>query len=800
MTEEVAVDMPSEVESNLKPEIAHILSIDVVGYSKLLVNEQVDLLKELNRVVRETACVRAAETNGKLIRLPTGDGMVLLFFESPEQPLRCATEISESLREHPRIRVRMGAHSGPVNMVEDVNGQRNVAGAGINIAQRVLDCGDAGHILVSRRLADDLIEYGHWRPYLTDLGECTVKHGVKLRLANFVSGSSGNSARPERLGSGGSPAGAGEGRRRARRRWVAAIILTLALLALCTGIVVWLRSRNRPPPSAKSVAVLPFQSLSDERRDSYFADGMQDEILRDLVKIRNLKVISRTSVEKYRETAGRDLKEIARAVKVRYILEGSVQRVDNRIRIQAQLVDTATDAHVWAEHYDRQLADVFAIQSEIAENIASQLQVRITPEEKAAMEILPTQDIPAYAFYVKANEMVDRVIYDANRIEDLWEAEKLLVQATERDPTFFLAFCRLAYVHDQLYFNSLDHTQARLEQAQAALAKAKQLQPDVGEVHLAAAAHYYFGYLDYDNARKELVVARKKLPNAPYPILLLGYIDRRQGRWDQSTQNLEHALDLDPRNLLFLKQLALSYTTLRRYPDVEAILDRAVSLAPDDPNFRVQRAAVELDWHANTKPMHDAIDQILAQDPAQASTIANQWFILAGCEKDAAALGKALKVLGESGCQEEGLPYPRSWCEGWAARIVRDENAARMAFARARSAVSRIVLEQPDFAGGLSALGMIDAALGRKNEAIDEGRKAVSLLPVSKDAIIGPLLLQNLAVIYAWTGEKEAALEQLQASVSMPSYLSYGQLCLAPYWEPLRSDPRYKEIVAKLAP
>ena len=800
MTEEVAVDMPSDVESNLKPEIAHILSIDVVGYSKLLVNEQVDLLKELNRVVLETACVRAAETSGRLIRLPTGDGMVLLFFESPEQPLRCATEISESLRENPRIRVRMGAHSGPVNVIEDVNGQRNVAGAGINIAQRVFDCGDAGHILVSRRLADDLIEYGHWRPYLTDLGECTVKHGVKLRLANFVSGSSGNSARPEKIGTGVTPAGAGEGQQRARRRWLAGIILAVALLTLGITSLVWLRSRKPLPPSAKSVAVLPFQSLSDERRDSYFADGMQDEILRDLVKIRNLKVISRTSVEKYRETAGRNLKEIASAVKVRYILEGSVQRVDNRIRIQAQLVDTATDAHIWAEHYDRQLADVFAIQTEIAENIASQLQGRITPEEKAAMEILPTQDIPAYAFYVKANEMVDRVIYDANRIEDLWEAEQLLTQATQRDPTFFLAFCRLAFVHDQLYFNSLDHTQARLEQAQAALTKAKQLQPNVGEVHLAAAAHYYFGYLDYDNARKELVVAREKLPNAPYPILLLGYIDRRQGRWDQSTQNIEHALDLDPRNLLFLKQLALSYTNLRRYADVEAILDRAVGLAPDDPNFRIQRAAVELDWHANPKPMHDAIDDILAQDPNQAPIVANQWFVLALCEKDAAALENALRALGESGCQEEGLPYPRSWGEGWAARVIGDESAAQMAFARAKSAVSHIVLQQPDFAGGLSALGMIDAALGNKKEAIDEGRKAVRLLPVSKDAIIGPLLLQNLAVIYAWTEEKDLALEQLQASVSMPSYLSYGQLCLAPYWEPLRSQPRFKSMVARLAP
>lgn len=801
MAEEAAVDMPSDVESNLKPEIAHILSIDVVGYSKLLVNEQVDLLNELNRIVRETGCVCAAEAKGKLIRLPTGDGMVLLFFESPEEPLHCAMQISESLRKYPRIRVRMGAHSGPVNKIDDVNGQHNVAGAGINTAQRVLDCGDAGHILVSKRLADDLIEYGHWRPYLTDLGECTVKHGVRLRLANFVSGAAGNSARPEKLRMrGGSPAGAADARPQRWRPWSASLFMAGALVSLCGSIVLWHRSHHPSPPTAKSVAVLPFQSLSDERRDAYFADGMQDEILRDLVKIQDLKVISRTSVEKYRETAGRNLKEIASAVRVRYILEGSVQRVNDRIRIQAQLVDTATDAHIWAEHYDRQLADVFAIQSEIAENIASQLEVRITPEEKAAIETLPTKDIPAYASYVKANEIVDRVVYDSNRIEDLWEAEQLLEQATQRDPAFFLAFCRLAYVHDQLYFNSLDHTPSRLELAQEALGKAKQLQPDVGEVHLAAAANYYFGYLDYDSARKELVEATKKLPNAPYPILLLGYIDRRQGRWDESTRNLERALDLDPRNLLFLKQLALSYTNLRRYADVETILERAIAIAPDDPNFRVQRAAVELDWHANTRPMHDIISQILEHDPTQAPIIANQWIILAFSERDTAALEKALRVLGESGCQEDGLPYPKSWCEGWVARVKGDEAAARSAFSHGRLVVARIVLQQPDYASGLSALGMIDAALGNKTEAIAEGRKAAALLPVSKDAIIGPLLLQNLAVIYAWTGERDAALQQLQAGISMPSYLSYGLLCLSPYWDPLRGDSRFKAIVADLAP
>src|SRR5256885_6500731 len=406
----------------------------------------------------------------------------------------------------------------------------------------------------------------------------------------------------------------------------------------------------------KSIAVLPFESLSDQRSDAYFADGTQAEILRGLVKIADLKVISRPSVAKYRDLASLDLSKVAYALGVRYLLEGSVQRANDRIRVQAQLLDATTDAQVWAEHYDRQLSDVFAIQSEIAEQIVTQLQARLTPEEKAAIEIRPTQDIQAYQSYVKASAIIDRVIYDSNLIEDLWEAERLLGQATARDPRFFLAFCRLAYVHDQLYFNSLDHTDARLALARAALDKARELQSDVGEVHLAAAAHYYFGYLDYDHARQELTAARAKLPNDPYPILLLGYIDRRQGHWDASTQRLEHALSLDPRNLLFLKQLALSYTMLRRYPDAISIFGRAIAVAPDDPNFIAQRATVELDWHADTKPLHAAVDQILGRDPTKAATIADQWLYLALCEKDMKGANKALEAMTENGCQWEELP------------------------------------------------------------------------------------------------------------------------------------------------
>jgi TolB-like protein/Flp pilus assembly protein TadD len=578
------------------------------------------------------------------------------------------------------------------------------------------------------------------------------------------------------------------------------LLIISLVLALGGGFLWRFAPKSGVTLPKKSIAVLPFESLSDERSDAYFADGMQAEILRGLIKIADLKVISRPSVAKYHNLASLELRQVAYALGVRYLLEGSVQRANDRIRVQAQLLDATTDAQVWVDHYDRELSDVFAIQSEIAETIVTQLQARLTPEEKAAIEIRPTQDIQAFESFIKANAIIDRVIYDSNLIEDLWKAERLLEQATARDPTFFLAFCRLAYVHDQLYFLSLDHTDLRLALARTALDKARQLQPNVGEVHLASAAHYYFGYLDYDKAREELTTARAKLPNDPYPILLLGYIDRRQGNWDKSTQRLEHALSLDPRNLLFLKQLALSYTMLRRYPDVISIFDRAIAVAPDDPNFIAQRASVELDWHADTKPLHVAIDDILAHDPTKAATIADQWLYLAFCEKDMKAAGEALEAMTENGCQEEGLPYPRSWCEGLVAREKNDTAAARLAFTEARVRVDRLVHEQPGFAAAISALGMIDAALGRKDDAIAEGRKAVDLVPLGKDAITGSVLTQNLAVIYSWTGEQEQAFEILNRLVAMPGYLSYGQLSFHPYWTPLRNDPSFSKVLKVLQP
>ncbi len=673
-----AQDTPAEPTPDLQLEIAHLLFIDVVGYTKLLVNEQIELLQELNQIVRGTECFRTAEASGKLSRVPTGDGMALLFFHSPEEPVRCALEISRTLQEHPEIQVRMGIHSGPVNRVTDVNDKTNFAGAGINVAQRVLDCGDTGHILLSAHIAEDLTQYRHWQPYLHDLGECEVKHGLRLHLFNLYKENLGNPQVPGKLKHG---------------------------------------------------------------------NGLRQA---------DLKVISRTSTLQYRVGAGRNLREIAEALGVRHVLAGSVQRAGNRVRVSAQLIDARTDTQLWAERYDRDVADVFAIESELAGKIVAQLQSKLSPEEKAAIEEQPTADLAAYDLYAHAKTLIDNALL-SELSKDLFEAVRLLDEAVKRDPSFFLAHYQLANAHDTIYQLGFDHTPARLALAAAAIQSLRRLRPDAGETHLALARHLYWGYLDYDHARQEVTLAEQALPNNADAFVISAYIDRRQGRWEESTRNFEQASKLDPRNVVILQQLSLNYENLRRYSEMTAVLDRALMLAPNDVALRMQRAGVALNWRADPKPQHAAIQTILAENTNVAALVADQWFQLALLERDSAAAERALAAMSPGGCQDGSIPFPNSWCQGLAARLRGDESAARVAFTNARKELEKTVRDQADYAEGLCVLGVIDAALGNRENAIREGQRAVQLMPVSKNAIEGPLLIKYMALIYAWTGEKDRA-------------------------------------------
>ncbi len=791
--------MPIEIKKEIQLEIAHVLFIDIVGYSKLSINDQHAAVEKLNRIVRASEQFQRAEAANRLIRIPTGDGMVLVFYTSPEAPAQCAVEISGALKEHPRLQVRMGIHSGPVSGVVDVNERANLAGAGINMAKRVMDCGDAGHILLSKHVAEDLEEYEKWRPFLHDLGSCEVKHGVRVSVVNLYEDQFGNAKLPRKFES--------VQKRRARVRWAEVAVALLVLAAIIAAFVLLLR---RPTRSAlaiveKSIAVLPFENLSEEKANAYFADGVQDEILTYLTKIANLKVISRTSVMQYESGAPRNLREIGQQLGVAHVVEGSVQRAANKVRVIAQLIDARNDAHLWAQTYDRDLADVFAIQSEIAKAIAEQLQAKLSPNEKKAIEQPPTTDLAAFDLYSRAKSLLLTASFTVTQDQDRRKAIELLDEAVKRDPSFFDAYCQLAGAHEDLYaVSGSDHTPTRLALAEAALQAATRLRPDAAETHLARAQYLYYGLRDYAGALAELEIARRALPNDPRLFELTGYILRLRGQQEEGLQNLERAVELDPRNFNTLQQISLSYQYLGRYAEAIAALDRALAIVPDNVETRANRAEYELFWKADTRPLRQTIDAIVAQGPGAIARAASSWFDCALAERDPAAAERALVALGDNPCWgESATNLSRSFGEGLLARMTKDETRARTAFEAARAQQEKIVQGQPDYGPTLCVLGLIDAALGRKDLALDEGRRAIALMPVEKDVKNGSLVLQYFAITAAWAGEKELALQQLEAGLRAPTaslMLSYGALKLFPVWDPLRGDPRFEQIVASLAP
>jgi TolB-like protein/class 3 adenylate cyclase/Tfp pilus assembly protein PilF len=800
--------MSAEVKKEVRSEIAHVLFVDIVGYSKLLIDQQHAQIEALNRIIRGTQEFQTAESAGRLIKIPTGDGMALVFYSSPEDPVECAMEVSRALKEQPELRLRMGVHSGPVNSVMDVNERANVAGAGINMAQRVMDCGDAGHILLSQRVAEDLGQYAHWQPHLHELGECEVKHGVRVSVVNFYTSELGNPLLPEKFKD---RAGKATGKPSPPLKW--ALIGAAALIIIALGLLIFFAKRspktNRTsalPESdieasalpEKSIAVLPFENFSDNKENAYFADGVQDEILTNLAKIADLKVISRTSVMQYKTGTPRNTREIGQQLGVAHLLEGSVQRVGNTVRVNAQLIDTRTDAHTWAEKYDRPLDNVFAIQSEIAKTIADQLQAKLSPSEKAAIEKPATTDLAAYDLYLHAQSLFAESSNQVRARENLTQAARFLDEAIQRDPKFLVAWCLLARVHGNIYVDGFDHTPARLEMAHGAIDKALQLQPDSGEAHLALADYFYHGFRDYERARTELTSARRTLPNSAEVFEYTGYIDRRQGRWNDATHNLERALQLDPRNFFTLAQVALLYHWQHRYADEVHTYDRALKIVPGHPVTRMLRAAAVADWRADIKPYQETLAAVIGEEPGVASDVDDPNYSL--CERTAAATARTLANYPREGAVYNGATFPHAYWEGVAARWEGDSAKIQAAFGAARAEVEKVVAKQPDFPGALSLLGLIDAGLGRKQEALQEGRRACELMPPTKDAVDGTNFAVNLAQIYAWTGENDLAIAQIAAVERVPNPLSYGFLKLQPQWDSLRKDPRFEKIVASLAP
>jgi len=680
-------------------------------------------------------------------------------------------------------------------------------------------------------MAEDLEQYGHWKRNLHDLGECEVKHGVRVAVVNLYTEDFGNPEVPQKFLQARHKAAAvpvAAEKRTRSRSWIIAAAALVLIAALVAGVF-FLSRRSAParsngqtvrgeaevaetgrPSSAlpapavvpeKSIAVLPFDNMSDDKQNAYFTDGVQDEILTNLARIADLKVISRSSVMQYKTGVARDLRKIGQELGVAHLLEGSVQRATNKVRVNAQLINARSDAHEWAENYDRPLDDVFAIQSEIAKAIADQLQTKLSPSEKNAIEERPTSDIAAFELYSRARDLILNTGFSATGGQNLRDGIDLLNQALARDPSFFAAQCQLANAHDRLYGLGEDHTPERLALADGAVQAAFRLRPNAGEAHLARAYHRYSAYRDYDGALDELDIVRSTMPNAPQIFQLTGYIARRRGAHEEGLRNLQRAVELDPRNFFTLQQLSLSYKVLRRYAEEIATEDRALSIKPDDAETKAAHALASFDWKADARPLHQTIDEIRTKNPEAVKSVADVWFICALAERDAEAAEAALAALGDGSLfNDNSTVFSADFGRALLARMIHDENKARSLFGAIRAAQERIVQAQPDYGPAVCILALIDAGLGRKEEALREIRRAVELVPIEKDSLNGADMIQYSAIVDAWVGEKDLALQNLAKAAQLPGSLSYGRLKLLPWYDPLRGDPRFEKIVNSLAP
>jgi TolB-like protein/class 3 adenylate cyclase/Flp pilus assembly protein TadD len=796
--------MSTEVKKEIQLEIAHVLFIDIVGYSKLPITEQRALVERLNQIVRGTDEFQAAEAAGHLIKIPTGDGMALVFYHSPEAPVECALEISRALKEHQELRLRMGIHSGPVSGVMDVSGKANVAGTGINMAQRVMDCGDAGHILLSKHVAEDLEQYPHWESHLHDLGECEVKHGIRVSIANLYTQELGNPAVPEKLMAA-QVAAARKKRTALRRRYVGAAALVVAAVAI--GLIV-LRHK-RPLPTAgsaipeKSIAVLPFENRSEDKANAYFADGIQDEILTRLSKIADLKVISRTSTQHYK-SAPENLPEIARQLGVAHILEGSVQKSGDAVRVNVQLIKAANDSHLWADTFDRKLTDIFSVESEVAKAIADQLRAKLTGQEQEVLAAKPTDNPQAYDVYLRG---LVYTLKTASTPGTALAAQKYLREAVRLDSKFALCWARLSLVNSRSYITlNLQPTVALRNEARDAAENAVNLQPNLGEAVMAKGFYHYACLKDYETAARYFEQARQLMPNSSEIAASLAYVSRRRGDWERSASYFNEAERLDPRNVNLLTQHALLYKILRRFPEALRKLDQILEIAPGDVDTLVQKAAIaqaEGDLpraSALLSPLH-----LGADDTTSLETQVYQAIL----ERRPAQIIPRLKEILATPDPALGFYNGelRFWL-GWAEEVLGDHSAAQQTWRQARSELEPFLKQQPENYNLIGDLALTNMFLGDKTSAFALIEQAKAAVPLEKDALDGPVPIEILARVAAQMGEPDRAIAALQKILSTPyeealaasAGLTPALLRLDPMFDPLRQDPRFQKLIASDAP
>ena len=785
-------DHPSEV----KFDIGHVLFIDIVGYSKLLITEQSDQLQTLKAIVRGTEQVKKAEAEGKLLRLPTGDGGALVFRNSLEAPVLCALEISKALRSYPELKVRMGIHSGPVNEISDLNEQSNIAGAGINMAQRVMDCGDAGHILLSRHVAEDLEQYPQWRSHLAELGEYEVKHGARVSVVNLYTDEAGNAATPARLAASKKTEARSKSRLTTFQTMFLAVILVIGLgvplLIFAPAIMRSLRSgqvvgrssassAGATAAPAKSIAVLPFENLSSDKENAYFADGIQDEILTRLSKIADLKVISRTSTQKYK-SAPDNLREVGKQLGVAHLVEGSVQKVANAVHVNVQLIRAATDEHLWAESYNRKLDDVFGVEGEVASAIADQLKAKLTGAETKAVNDKPTDNVAAYDSFLHGLAFETPLTTD-----NATKAAAAYAEAVRLDPKFALAWARLAISQSYLYFNGVDPAKNSGAAVKAAADQALALQPELGEALLAQGIYRYRVLRDFPAALQSYTEAFKRLPSSALVLEQMAHLERRLGQTESAEKHYQMAAQVDPRNLDISLTLADLLNSLRRFKEAEDVLDRALQISPGNEHALAVKA-----FMFQGQGMLDKSAQVVRTIPADS-------------KEDDVILARALQLY-----YERNFDAAITFLQTSPAPVVNDPRTITLlgycqllvgrtseAQATTQRAIS-IIKPSPDSVVPVDArllpcfLAWAYSYLGEKEKALEYARQGVA--DYQNDVLSKPFAETVLAQTQARFGETDAAIAAIPHLLEEVNGPTRGILRIDPAWDPLRKDPRFQQL------
>jgi len=778
-------------------EIAHVLFIDIVGYSKLSINDQHAAVEELNQVVRASDQFQKAEATERLIKIATGDGMALVFYTSPEAPVRCAMELSRALRDHPRLRLRIGLHSGPVSGVVDVTGHANLTGAGLNMANRVMNCGDTGHILLSKHLAEDLEGYEQWRPLLHDLGSCEVKHGVRVSVVNLYDDQVGNPQLPEKFQA--------LKKHSARVRWAAMIAALLAFAVIVAGVVMFSRNRVRPTLAApeKSIAVLPFENLSEEKANAYFAEGIQNEILTRLATVRDLKVISRTSMAKYQSKPD-NLKMVAQELGVSTVLEGAVQKAGDKVRVNVQLIDARSDTHLWAKSYDRDFKDVLKVESEVSQEIAEALRANLSPNESHALAAVRTPDTEAYDVFLKG-EYELRQAENSRTAEGYDRADAFYRQALARDPNFAEAAAEFARSRLSRHWFVSPLASPELEEVKSLINRALALAPNSPEAHSALGLFFYWGHRQYEAALTEFNRTLELQPNNALAQQYCAAVYRRRGEWERSLADSQRAQELDPRDTGIPDNMAATYLLLRLWKDAERWESRSLAIDPHN----MQAASALLITRLNATGDVDSARRALDGFPEGTKSLTREWFAAGGDVAGFSGIWVYLDVIErrftdafqalEKKVVSDNLGHLQHLAARVALRVLAGEHeAAKSAGEEALPLLEARLRERPDDTFAMTELAWVYLALGRNADALRLSRQAANSIPIEKDAVAGPTFQIGLAQIEARAGAPEEAVKRLRHLLSIPAgqVASIARLKIDPVWDPIRNRPDFQQLLS----